>query len=419
MDDIPLWGFFALLTLLFCFSAFFSGSETALMALNRYRLRHRAERGERAARYTQNMLNKPDRLIGVILLGNNLTNIFITQLASYIGFRLSGEMGVAVATGALTVSLLIFAELTPKTLAAAHAEKVAYPAAYILRPLMGRFSPATWIAWLVNLVANNILRLFGVDAQQQASLALNTEELKSVVNEGNLIPESHQEMLGNILDLEKATVDDIMIPRNEIVGIDLNDKWGTIVEQVTNSEHTRLPVYRESMDHITGFVHLRKLLFLMHEGELNRKNFEALIRESYYVPEGTSLTKQLLAFKLEKRRIGLVVDEYGDIQGLITLEDILEEIVGEFTTDPSASKDIYPQHDGSYIVDGGTHIRDINKTLGWALDTEGPKTLNGMITEYLERIPESGTSLKLDGHTIEIVIAENNAVKTARLFSAK
>ena len=269
---------------------------------------------------------------------------------------------------------------------------------------------------MVNLIANSLLRIFGVDAKQQASLALNTEELKSVVNEGNLIPESHQEMLGNILDLEQETVDDIMIPRNELVGIDLDNEWDDIVTQVTNSQHTRLPVYRETMDNIIGFIHLRKLLYLMHEGDFTRENFEELIRESYYVPEGTSLTKQLLAFKNEKRRVGFVVDEYGDIQGLITLEDILEEIVGEFTTDPSASKDIYPQHDGSYIVDGGTHVRDINKALGWDLNTDGPKTLNGVITEYLEMIPESGTSLKLDGHTIEIVIAENNAVKTGTSF---
>lgn len=389
------------------------------MALNRYRLRHRAEQGERGAKYAQKLLSKPDRLIGVILLGNNLVNILITQLASYIGFRMSGEIGVAIATGILTISLLIFAELAPKTLAAAYAEKVAFPAAYILRPMMGRFSPATWIAWLVNLIANNLLLLVGVDAKKQASLALNTEELKSVVNEGNLIPKSHQEMLGNILDLEQETVDDIMIPRNELIGLDLEHSWDDIVLQVTNSQHTRLPVYRETIDNIIGFVHLRKLLYLMHEGDFNRENFEALIRESYYVPEGTSLTKQLLAFKKEKRRIGLVVDEYGDIQGLITLEDILEEIVGEFTTDPGASKDIYPQHDGSFIVDGGTHIRDINKALNWTLPTDGPKTLNGMITEHMEMIPESGTSLQLENHTIEVVISENNAVKTARLFSGK
>ena len=329
-----------------------------------------------------------------------------------------GEIGVAIATGALTVGLLIFAELTPKTLAAAHAETVAFPAAFILRPLMGRFSPVTWVVWLVSLVSNNILRLFGIDAKKQACLALNTEELKSVVNEGNLIPESHREMLGNILDLEKETVDDIMIPRNELVGIDLEEEWEEIVGQVTNSQHTRLPVYRENMDNIIGFVHLRKLLHMMYEKEFTRENFEALIRKSYYVPEGTSLSKQLLAFKKEKCRIGLVVDEYGDIQGLITLEDILEEIVGEFTTDPAA-KDIYPQHDGSYIVDGSTHIRDLNKALNWQLNTDGPKTLNGMITEHMEIIPESGISLQLEGHTIEIVIAENNAVKTVRLFSSK
>lgn len=419
MDDVHIGVYFAILAFLMLLSAFFSGSETALMALNRYRLQHKAKTGHRGARYAERLLRKPDRLIGVILLGNNLTNILITQLATYVGFRLSGEIGVAVATGILTLVLLIFAELTPKTLAALHSEQVAYPAAYIYRPLMSRFSPMTWLAWLVNQISNGLLRLFGVDPKAQASLALSADEIKSVLYEGDTIPESHQEMLANVLDLEQVTVEDIMIPRNELMGLDLEDEWDDLVEQITCSQHTRLPVYRESIDDIVGFVHLRKLLYLMHEGEFNRTNFEALIREPYYVPEGTTLTKQLLSFQNEKRRVGLVVDEYGDIQGLITLEDILEEIVGEFTTDPLDTKEIFPQHDGSYIVDGGTHIRDINKALHWHLPTNGPKTLNGLITEFMEMIPESGTSLKLHDYPIEIVIADNNAVKTARLFPVK
>ena len=416
MDDIHIGALFTALALLLLCSAFFSGSETALMALNRYRLRHRAKGGHRGARYAQHLLSKPDRLIGVILLGNNLANILATQLATYIGFRMSGELGVAIATGALILAMLIFSELTPKTLAAVHSEKVAYPAAYVYRPMMSRWSPMTWMAWLVNLVANGLLRLFGIDPKAQASLALNADELKSVLNEGGTIPRTHQEMLANVLDLEQVTVDDIMVPRNELVGIDLEDDWEDIIEQVTQSQHTRLPAYRESIDNIVGFIHLRKVLFLMHEQDFNRENFESLIRDAYYVPEGTTLTKQLLSFQNEKRRVGLVVDEYGDIQGLITLEDILEEIVGEFTTDPLATKEIFPQHDGSFIVDGGTSLRDINKALNWALPTDGPRTLNGLITEHMEMIPESGTSLKLEGHTIEVVNAENNASKTARLF---
>ncbi|MGM0563280.1 MAG: HlyC/CorC family transporter [Pseudomonadota bacterium] len=416
MDDINTGALFVALGLLLLCSAFFSGSETALMALNRYRLRHRAKSGHRGARYAQQLLKQPDRLIGVILLGNNLANILATQLATYIGYRLSGEIGVAVATGALVVVMLIFSELTPKTLAAVHSEKVAYPASYAYRIMMSRWSPMTWIAWVINLVANGLLRMLGINPTAQTSLALDADELKSVLNEGGLIPRTHQEMLGNVLDLEQVTVDDIMVPRNELVGIDLEDEWDDIVEQVTQSQHTRLPVYRESIDNIIGFIHLRKVLFLMHKEDFNRENFESLVREAYYVPEGTTLTKQLLSFQLEKRRVGLVVDEYGDIQGLITLEDILEEIVGEFTTDPLSTKEIFPQHDGSFIVDGGTNLRDINKALNWSLPTDGPRTLNGMITEHMEMIPESGTSLQLHGHTIEVVIAENNAIKTARLF---
>lgn len=418
MDSMPLWGHFALLAVLFALSAFFSGSETALMALNRYRLQHRAEMGERGAKFAQSMLDKPDRLIGVILLGNNLVNIFITQLATYVGYKISGEIGVAIATAVLTILLLIFAELTPKTLAAAKSESIAYPASYLLRPLMSRLSPMTWIAWLVNQVANNLLRIFGVDAATRDSLALSSDELKSVVNEGDLIPSSHQEMLGNILDLEKATVEDIMIPRKELIGIDLNDAWESITAQLINSQHTRLPVFKDSMDHIIGFVHLRKLLVLLQQDNFTRSQFEAVIRPAYFVPEGTTLTKQLLAFKNEQRRIGLVVDEYGDIQGLITLEDILEEIVGEFTTDPATDKDFYRQHDGTYIVDAATHPREINRVLGWNLPVDGAKTLNGIITEKLEEIPQAGTTLNIGNHFMEIISTGTNAIKIVRLIDA-
>lgn len=416
MDSIPLWAIFVLIFVLLCLSAFFSGSETAIIGLNRYRLRNKAENGVRGARYAQEMLNRPDRFIGVVLLCNNLVNIFITQLATYVGLRLSGEIGVAVATGVLTILLLIFGELTPKVLAAAKSETVAYPASYILRPLMAPIAPTAWIANFINVVANFILRLFGVDSKAQASLALNSEELKSVVNEGNLIPANYQMMLANVLDLGKITVDDIMVPRNELVGIDLDQDWDTILEQVTSSEHSRLPVFRESMDNIIGFVHLRKFIALLHTGKFERASFESLIREAYFVPEGTPLARQLLAFQSEKRRIGLVVDEYGDIQGLITLEDILEEIVGEFTTDPSATKDVYRQHDGSYLAGGGAHLRDINKALNWELPLDGPKTLNGLITEYLETIPKSGTSVRIMGYVMEVMISDSNAIKTVRLF---
>ena len=414
MDDIPLGALFAALAFLFLLSGFFSGSETALMSLNRYRLRHLADQGHPGAKRAQRLLNQPDRLIGLILLGNNLVNILITQLATFIGFRLYGDAGIAIATGVLTLALLIFAEVAPKTIGALHSEKIAFPAAFVYVPLLVVAYP---LVWLVNLFANSILRLLGLHDAGSGGQALSREELRTVVAEaGSLIPGKHRKMLLSILDLEKIAVEDIMIPRKDIVGIDLDEDWDKVVDQIKQSNYTRLPVYRGSIDHVLGFLHLRKVMDLILSEEFTREVLENNLRDPYFIPEGTPLYQQLLNFQKKRRRFGLVVDEYGDIQGLVTLEDLLEEIVGEFTTAPGDySKDLHQQDDGSYLVDGGVHIRTINRALGWLLPTDGPRTINGLVLEHMESIPEPGTSLLINGYPIEVVQVKNKAIKTVRL----
>ncbi len=411
MDDIPLGVLFGILAFLIIVSGFFSGSETGLMSLNRYRLRHMADKKNKAALRAQRLLENPEKLIGLILLGNNFVNILAASIATVIGLRLYGEAGIAIATGVLTFVILVFAEVTPKTLAALKPEKFALPSSLILEPMLKLASP---VVWVINKMASGIFVLLRISISEQDSTALSRDELRVVVNEaGSMIPSRHQKMLLSILDLEKVTVEDIMIPRNEIVGININDDWEDISKQITQSQHTRLPVYEDDIDHVIGMLHLRKAIQLFQQGEASKEQFRELIHDAYFVPEGVPLNTQLINFQKEKRRIGLVVNEYGELQGLITLEDILEEIVGEFTTDPAATiKDITQQSDGSYLIDGGTSVRDLNKLLGWNLPTEGPKTLNGLIIEYLEHIPDPGTSLLLEGYPIEIVQTTQNTVKT-------
>lgn len=414
LNDIPIWMLFGILLILIILSAFFSGSETGLISLNRYRLRHLAKDGNAGAVRASELLKRPDRLIGLILLGNNFVNIFASAIATIIALRLLGDDGIMPATLLLTLVVLIFAEITPKTLAALHPERFAFPATLFLKPLLRALYP---VVWLLNTIPNTLLRLIGVSQEDMASHNISSEELRTVVNEaGAMIPQRHQKMLLSILDLEKVTVEDIMVPRSEIVGIDLEDDWDTIEMQLRTSQHTRLPVYRGDIDKVLGFIHLRNVLALRRQQKLSREDLESVIRETYFIPEGTALNTQLLHFQRQRRRIGLVVDEYGDIQGLVTLDDILEEIVGEFTTDPStSSKDIHPQEDGTFLVDGSANIRELNRIMHWDLPTDGPKTLNGMITEYLETIPETGTSLLLEGYPIEILQASSNTVKTVRI----
>ncbi|MBZ0073019.1 MAG: HlyC/CorC family transporter [Thiohalobacteraceae bacterium] len=410
MDAIPLGALFGALIFLLVLSAFFSGSETGLMTLNRYRLRHLAKARHRGAVRAQRLLERPDRLIGLILLGNNFVNILASAVATVIGLRLFGEAGIAIATGILTLVILIFSEVAPKTLAALHPERIAFPAAFIYTPLLKLLYP---LVWVINQLGNGLLRLFRVSAEQASAQSLSREELRTVVLEaGAMIPKRHQKMLLNLLDLEKATVEDIMIPRNEVVGIDLGDDISEITDILTHTQYTRLPVYEESVDDIVGILHVRNALPLLQRGTLTHEELRQAAREPYFIPEGTSLNRQLLNFQHEGRRSGLVVDEYGEIMGLVTLEDILEEIVGEFTTDPAAlNSDITPQDDGSYLIDATTSVRDINRALLTELPTTGPKTLNGLILEYMQDIPEAGTSLLIAGYPIDIVQTKDNAVK--------
>lgn len=414
MSEIPLTVLFGALLILFLLSAFFSGSETALMALNRYRMRHQARQGNRGARLAAHLLNRPDRLIGLILLGNNFVNILITQIATFIGWRLFGDMGIAIATGLLTLALLIFAETAPKTLAALHSEKIAYPAAIIYTGLLKLLWP---VVAVINGLSNGLLKLIGIRSDGSVHGDLNTEELRSVVTEtGALIPASHRRMLLNLLDLERVTVEDIMIPRNEIVALDLKNDWNDVIDQIMSSGFTRLPVIEDEMDRVLGFVHVRDLLPLAYRDTFGPDELRSNLTPPYFIPEGTSLNQQLLNFQKRKQRIGLVVDEYGDIEGLVTLEDLLEEIVGEFTTDsPTMSGEMVWQADGSVLVEGGMHLRDINRLLHLQLPTGGPRTLSGLIVEYLECIPDAPVCVRIEGVVLDILHIRNNMIRTVRI----
>jgi len=415
-EDVPLSLLFSLLVFLLLLSAFFSSSETALMTLNRYRLRHQARAGNRSAKLIETLLSRPDRLIGLILLGNNLVNIFAASLTTIIAIRIGGDSAIAAGALILTVVILIFAEVTPKTLAALQPERVAKPAAYVYYPLLKLTYP---VVWLLNAISNGILLLLGVSPKKLSGDALSQEELRTVVMEASsLIPRRHKRMLLSILDLENVAVDDVMVPRNEIVGLDLDNSIDEILSQLQSSPHTRLPLYRENLDNILGIVHIRKLARLLTSGRLDRDSLCDLAREPYFVPEGTPLHVQLVNFQASKRRYALVVDEYGDIQGLVTLEDILEEIVGEFTAMPiTLYQEADRQPDGSYVVSGTANIRDLNRSLNWDLPTDGAKTVNGLILEELETIPSPGTTLDLDGFSIEIMQTADKAVKTVRIRS--
>ena len=414
---MPLGVLFAALTVLIILSAMFSASETGMMAMNRYRLRHLAKHHHRGAMRASRLLERPDRLIGLILLGNNFVNIAASSIATVIAIRLLGEAGIAIAAVALTAVILIFAEVAPKTLAALRPERVAFPAAIVLGPLMKVLYP---LVALINLLANGLLRLVGVNTSAVDAQQLSSDELRTVVNEaGAMISRRFQRMLVNILDLERVTVDDIMVPRSEIVGVDLDDERDSVFDLIRHSQHTRLPVFRGDVNNIIGVLHVRRLLQPLFHGELTRELIEECLSEPYFVPSGTPLSTQLRNFQREQHRFGLVVDEYGDIEGLVTIEDLLEEIVGEFTTDPADfSPDVHPQEDGTFLVDGSAHVRDLNRSMQWELPIDGPRTLNGLILEYLEDIPEPGTSLLLAGYPVEVVQTQGNAVRTVRISPA-
>jgi Mg2+/Co2+ transporter CorB len=407
---------FAALAGLLILAAFFAGSETALMSINRYRLRHRASEGSRGARLAEALLKRPDRLIGLILLLSTLVNVAAPILVGFIALKLGGEFLVAFGAALLAFVLLIFCEVAPKTFGALHPERLALPAAFIYTPLLFVLYP---FVWFTNLLANGVLRMFGV-SRQVAAHSLSSEELRTVVAEaGAMIPRQHQQMLVSILDLENATVEDIMVPRNEIVGIDIDDDWDRITEQLRQSQHTRLPVYQGEIDRIIGLLHMKQVVHELARGHLDQETLTAAAqaREPYFVPSGTTLNTQLLNFQRNKRRMAFVVDEYGDIQGLVTIEDILEEIVGEFTSDPATMmhKDVHAEADGSFVASASATIRALNRSMRWNLPTDGPKTLNGLIVEFLETIPEPGTTLKMSDYMLEVLQTGDNAIKTVRI----
>ncbi|MCP4299982.1 MAG: HlyC/CorC family transporter [Gammaproteobacteria bacterium] len=412
-DDVPLAGLIALLIVLLLLSAFFSGSETALMSLNRYQLRHKARQGHRGARLADRLLQRPDRLIGLILLGNNLVNFSAASLVAVIAFKIGGQPAVALGTLILTLAVLIFSEAAPKTLAALHPERLAFPAAMIYYPLLKITYP---IVWLTNAASNGVLYLFGVRDNVNDLHSLTREELRTVVHEaGARISSRYREMLISILDLEQVTVDDVMVPHNEIVGIDLDSENMDIESIISNSQHTRLPVYRDNIDQVVGVLHLRKLANLAQQ-KVTKDNLQRLLSEPYFVPEGTPLSTQLVQFQRRRERIALVVDEYGDIQGIVTLEDILEEIVGEFTTDPADDEDdVVSEGSDTFLVDATANIRELNRSQNWHLPTDGPKTINGLIVELLETIPKPSTCLTVNGYPIEIVETDENRIRSVRI----
>ncbi|SFQ06749.1 HlyC/CorC family transporter [Pseudomonas borbori] len=415
MDNAHPGFLIGLLIFLLACSAFFSSSETGILSLNRYRLRHLAKEGHRGAKRVSDLLSRPDRLLGTILIGNNFVNILASAIATVLAIQLWGEAGIAIATIGLTLALLIFGEITPKTLAALHPERVAYPFSLPLLLLLKLFYP---LVILLGWISNGLLRLLGIDPASKSNDSLTTEELRSVVREsGHELPKNRQNMLLGILDLENVTVDDIMIPRNEVTGIDLEDDLETIINLLTTTTHTRLPVFRHDINQVEGIVHMRQIARLMSHNQLTKEALLAACNEPYFVPENTPLSTQLINFQKQKRRIGIVVDEYGDVIGIVTLEDILEEIVGDFSNqDTLRSPDIHPQEDGTQVIDGAAYIREVNKTLGWHLPCDGPKTLNGLITEALESIPDSAVCLKIGPYRLEILQSSENRVKSVRVW---
>lgn len=417
MMELPLWMLFTTIAALTLASAYFSSSETAMMAINRYRLRHLLKQGHAGAERTHRLLSRPDRLLGVILIGNNLVNNFAATVAAIIGIQLFGDLGLALAPIVLTVVFLIFAEVAPKTIAADSPERLAFPSSLLLMPLLKLAYP---FVVAVNSVSNAVARPFLHKHKDKDSDSLTLDELRTVVSEGAKIPQRRQDMMVSLLNLQDVTVNDIMVPRSEIIGIDIDDDLDEIFEQLSASQHTRMPVFRQNINDTIGLLHMRRLVRLNEEENITKADLLQLTDEPYYVPEATPLNRQLLNFQKERKRVALVVDEYGELQGLVTLEDLLEEIVGEFTTDLQLHMpELYPQEDGSQVMDGSVLLRDVNRALSWTLPTDGPKTVNGLILETLEFIPDSTLSIPLEGYRIEVLQIKDNSVKSARVWQVE
>lgn len=418
MDDVPLGTLFGVLIFLFLCSAFFSGTETALMCVNRYRLRHLANSGHRGARLAEKLLKRPDRLIGLILFCNNLVNNTCAALATLVALRLGGPAAVIFGTVIVTVALLIFGEVTPKTLGAAHPERLAFPGAYVYHAVLRFLPPISWAVRVITWCSNTLLRMVGIRLEESAGQHLTIEELRTILAEsGAVLPRKRHEMLTRVLELGEITVEDIMIPRNEVVGLDLDDDTTKNLEIIRGSGYTRLPVYRGALDNVVGLLQVKRLFMLPASEGLTHAGLEKLLNEPYFVPEGTPLNKQLVQFQRNRQRTGFVVDEYGEIQGIVTMEDLLQEIVGEFTNEPAAGDSDIRRDDsgGGYIVNAATNVRILNRMMNWGLPTDGPKTLNGLIVEQLGSIPRKGTRLMLNDYAVEILQIRGHTVEKVRI----
>lgn len=418
MDAFPLPYLFGALAALLMISAFFSMAETSLMSVNRYRLRHLAKEGHRGARLAVSLLNKTDKLLGVILLCNNLANAASATLVAIISVELlgEGEFVLMLGTLAVTFAILVFSEISPKVIAAAHSEKVAIVSSYLLYPLLKVAYPAVWF---VNLFVSGLLRILGIKVNfTESSHALTMEELRSIVTDaGSYLPKKHKAILLNLFDLEKITVDDVMTAHTQIEVIDFDAPLEAIMQQISASHHTRLPVKQGPEEEIIGIIHMRKVMNQLRNGALDIEGLREIMVEPYFIPSGTPLYTQMQQFQEKQQRLALVVDEYGELKGLVTLEDILEEIIGDFTTQsPLRSSTYHQEPDGSWLVDGSSLLRDLNKRLGLMLPLDGPRTLNGLVIEHFEDIPEPNTSFRIGTHTLEIIQTQDRIVKSVRIY---
>ncbi|MFL2706409.1 MAG: HlyC/CorC family transporter [Gammaproteobacteria bacterium] len=411
MSEIPLWILLLSIALLVLMSAFFSGSETSMMAINRYRLKHLVKEKNKPAKRVSKLLERTDRLLGVILIGNNFTHTLSTALATVVAIRLWSDSAVLAVTVFMTIIMIIFAEVMPKTIAALKPESIAFPSSYLLKPLSKILSP---LITLVSFASNGVTKLIGIDINSTDKDELKPEELRTLLQSSG-VPKRQEEMLMGIFDMDYLSVNDVMIPKNEIVGIDLNNSIEDILNQLQEIDFTYIPCFEDSIDNILGFLSVNKKADFLGNKNQSKENLKSELREPLFVPENTPLYKQLANFQSSGRRVGLIVDEYGDIEGIITLRAILEIIVGEITTETIEKMDVMPQADGSYLIEGGMIIRELNRRLGWELPTEGPKTLSGLILEEIQTIPDTNIGLTLVGYRIETVLIKDNVIKLAKL----
>jgi len=411
LSEIPLWILLAAIAFLVLMSAFFSGSETSMMAINRYRLKHLVKEKNKSAKRVAKLIERTDRLLGVILIGNNFTHTLSTALATVVAIRIWSDSAVLAVTVFMTIIMIIFAEVMPKTIAALKPESIAFPSSYLLKPLSKILSP---LITLVSFVSNGVTKLIGIDLDSADKDELRPEELRTLLQTSG-VPKRQEEMLMGIFDMDYLSVNDVMIPKNEIVGIDLNDDIEQVLEQLQKIDFTYIPCFEDSIDNIQGFLSLNKKADFLGNNIQSKEMLKAGLQEPLFVPENTPLYKQLANFQSSGRRVGLIVDEYGDIEGIITLRSILEIIVGEIATESIEKMDIMPQADGTYLIEGGMMIRDLNKRLEWELPTEGPKTLSGLILEEIQTIPDTNIGLTIEGYRIETVLIKDNVIKLAKL----